>query len=572
MKNHNKHLKFNWRFLFFILPIILFAGSLLILLNISKNFIAPKTFTTQKDRVLVSEILRQNDQLLIAKASILLNNPLLIPNIRMAQLHPRHFIHYSSKWKKNLHVSFLVLTTTNGRVLFPSTNSKTTNHVQTKSNHYNIAQAMHGLPTQGIYLIQNQFYDLLTTPVLNHYQRYGILIIGIPLGSIINQLQHITRQKILFNFNHQLWRTSKQNIMVKIHNPLTLTKKSNVDSNSVLVFSNNHHKYLASNLVFASLNPNKKIKIIFLKKYFLNSHFLLNQLQIAILILMFFLGLFSLILGMNVEKKYSSQFQKLNNAFQEVSHGNFDFSISVPFQKENSETFESFNQMLGNLKQKNRIQEILGKNISADVAAKLLNSQDFFSLQGEKRECCFMFIDTRGFSDNIENKNPIQFLKEVNEFLEQMIEIIFNYEGTVDKFVGFSICSIWGAPNTLLNKETTAINAAIAIQKNVIDYNITRLKKNLQPITLGIGLSNNWAITGNLGSKTRRDYTAISLETQVTEFLSHHAENGEILISERLFEKIAQATQCSPRQPLWYPPISQFIKVYHFDRILKSDD
>ena len=102
---------------------------------------------------------------------------------------------------------------------------------------------------------------------------------------------------------------------------------------------------------------------------------------------------------------------------------------------------------------------------------------------------------------------PEETVAYLNEYFTQMVEIIFNHNGTVNKFVGDMIVAIFGAPSRCDNNEKQAVKTAIMMQRCLLGINNAWIRDNFNT---GIGISAGEVVVGNIGSPQHMDYTQSS--------------------------------------------------------------
>ena len=149
-----------------------------------------------------------------------------------------------------------------------------------------------------------------------------------------------------------------------------------------------------------------------------------------------------------------------------------------------------------------------------------------------------LFSDIRNFTTKCEELEPEQLVAYLNEYFTQMVDVIFNHNGTVNKFVGDMIVAMFGAPSEISDREYCAIAAAINMQQRIKNLPIAWIRDNF--IT-GIGISSGEVIVGNIGSPQHMDYTAIGDEMNIASRLQGMAKGGQILVTRSVYE----ATQAS---------------------------
>jgi adenylate cyclase len=101
------------------------------------------------------------------------------------------------------------------------------------------------------------------------------------------------------------------------------------------------------------------------------------------------------------------------------------------------------------------------------VAEAVINEKEDVSLITSKRRIAMLFSDIRNFTTKCEELEPEQLVTYLNEYFTQMVDVIFNHQGTVNKFVGDMIVAMFGAPSAIADREYWAIKAAINMQKRI---------------------------------------------------------------------------------------------------------
>lgn len=180
-----------------------------------------------------------------------------------------------------------------------------------------------------------------------------------------------------------------------------------------------------------------------------------------------------------------------------------------------------------------RIKNNLERYLSPQVAQAVINEADKVSLTTSKRRIAMLFSDIRNFTTKCEELEPEQLVAYLNEYFTQMVDVIFNHQGTVNKFVGDMIVAMFGAPSAIADREYWAIAAAINMQKRIKEVPIEWIRENF--IT-GIGISSGDVIVGNIGSPQHMDYTAIGDEMNIASRLQGLAKGGQILVTRSVYE------------------------------------
>ncbi len=173
-------------------------------------------------------------------------------------------------------------------------------------------------------------------------------------------------------------------------------------------------------------------------------------------------------------------------------------------------------------KSKKRVMDIFGRYVSEDVAKHIL-SKEKIELKGEKRKVTLLFADIRGFTSLSENKSPEKVVEILNKYLGKMTDAVFEYKGTLDKYMGDCIMAIFGAPLEQKDHALNAIKAGLKMQEIAAELK--------DKVAFGIGINSGEAVVGNMGSEKRMEYTAIGDSVNTASRLCSLSEGKQVLIS-----------------------------------------
>lgn len=159
--------------------------------------------------------------------------------------------------------------------------------------------------------------------------------------------------------------------------------------------------------------------------------------------------------------------------------------------------------------ERRKTREAFSRYVSRDVVEQLLSSPEDMVLGGKKQEVSIMFADIRGFTAYSENKDPVDVITRLNEYLTVMTNLIFKYGGTLDKYLGDGLMAFFGAPVYYPDHVERSIKTAIDIQAEVEKLNEKWAKVGEPPLLVAVGINTGPAVVGNVGSPERMDYTLI---------------------------------------------------------------
>jgi len=163
--------------------------------------------------------------------------------------------------------------------------------------------------------------------------------------------------------------------------------------------------------------------------------------------------------------------------------------------------------------EKRRVRKTLERYVSRDVVKELLdNPQTYFNaVGGVRRSVAILFSDVRNFTTMTESADPQALVKQLNEYLQQMVKIVFEHSGSLDKFIGDAVMAVWGniKSSGAHNDGRNAVAAALAMKKVLAKLNEDWKARGIKELAIGIGINYGEAIVGEMGSSEKVEFTAI---------------------------------------------------------------
>jgi adenylate cyclase len=190
-----------------------------------------------------------------------------------------------------------------------------------------------------------------------------------------------------------------------------------------------------------------------------------------------------------------------------VAAGDYTTRVELDRTDELGELARAFNAMSAGLAERDRVRDLLDKNVSPEVAAQLL--RDGATLGGQEREVTILFADLRGFTTLSEKIAPPELLTLLNRYLDRMATEIERHGGVIDKFIGDAIMALFGAPLAQEHPAERALAAALDMERALVDLNRELEREGLAPLALGIGVNTARVVAGNIGSHRRLNYSVI---------------------------------------------------------------
>ena len=217
-----------------------------------------------------------------------------------------------------------------------------------------------------------------------------------------------------------------------------------------------------------------------------------------------------------------------NKRFTSFSDSDLDlmkiFSSYVSISIENS-------QLFAKVRKEEHIKNNLKRYLSSSIVDTVSLEADL-KLGGHEEDISIMFIDIRNFTPLSEKLSPDEVVSLLNGFFNFTAEYIFKYKGTLDKFIGDCVMTIYGAPIKDEDHADNAVKTALEIRDYFLKDFRKQIKKDFKlDIDIGIGINSGPAIVGNIGTDDRMDYTAISDTVNTAERIESKSRDGAVYIS-----------------------------------------
>ncbi len=165
--------------------------------------------------------------------------------------------------------------------------------------------------------------------------------------------------------------------------------------------------------------------------------------------------------------------------------------------------------LVEDIKNEAQIRSNLQRYLSPSIVDKIIEEKGELSLGGQKKRCNVLFSDIRGFTSLSESLDPQTVVALLNEYFTAMTEIIFNFEGTLDKYIGDAIMAVFGSPYSRPDDHVRAVRAAVHMQIKLAELNEKWRAEGRSTFEMGIGVGTGEVIAGNIGSLQRMEYTVI---------------------------------------------------------------
>jgi len=214
--------------------------------------------------------------------------------------------------------------------------------------------------------------------------------------------------------------------------------------------------------------------------------------------------------------------------------------------------------------EKRFIKTAFGQFLSPVVVDQLVENPSLLKLGGESKELTAFFSDLAGFSTISEKLSPEELVELLNNYLTEMTDIILKYDGTVDKFEGDAIIAFFGAPVPYEDHALRACRVAIEMQQRLKEMRAEWKAQGKHELFMRIGVSTGKMVIGNMGSKTRMDYTMMGDSVNLASRLEgvNKQYNTEIMISEFTYEKVKEDMEVRELDRIRVMGKTEPIKIY----------
>lgn len=250
-----------------------------------------------------------------------------------------------------------------------------------------------------------------------------------------------------------------------------------------------------------------------------------------------------------------------------IGKGDFSTRSTLDTRDEFRELSNAINVMAKGLEERERLKVGFARYVSQYALEELLKLDKPISLEGERKKVTLLFSDIRDFTSLAEELPPEEVLKLLNEYFTEMIEVIFNYGGTLDKFIGDGMMVEFGAPLDDNLQELHALLAAIHMQLHLDKLCDKWEKEGKKRLSMGIGIHTGLAVIGNIGSELRMEYTAIGDTVNVASRLEQYTKKIEkaIIISKSVYEKVKDHFTFEDLKEIEIPGRKGIIQAYSID-------
>ncbi len=207
------------------------------------------------------------------------------------------------------------------------------------------------------------------------------------------------------------------------------------------------------------------------------------------------LGLPAMIL---TSRSISDPVREVVDAMAEVEQGRLGTVVGVYERSELGRLQSGFNRMITGLSERDRLRDLFGRHVGADVARRAF--EDGASLSGDVHNAAILFIDLVGSTKLAANRPPQEVAEILNEFFEAVVSAVDEHQGWINKFQGDAALAVFGVPLSIPQPASAALATARTLRSHL---------SRLPLVDFGIGVTAGPVFAGNIGAENRYEYTVI---------------------------------------------------------------
>jgi len=186
-----------------------------------------------------------------------------------------------------------------------------------------------------------------------------------------------------------------------------------------------------------------------------------------------------------------------------------------------------------------KVKTTFKKYVSGNIVDEILDDNSKSDLGGTLSDACVLFADIRGFTAFSEKTSASELVSILNQYFTEMIDIVYEYNGTLDKIIGDELMVLFGVPNNTEHDCQNAVDCAITMFKRLDKFNEKLEKSHNHKLKIGVGIHYGEVVAGNIGSDKQMNYTVIGDNVNQAARFCSNASPNEIVISEDVYNNIS---------------------------------
>ncbi len=187
----------------------------------------------------------------------------------------------------------------------------------------------------------------------------------------------------------------------------------------------------------------------------------------------------------------------------------------------------------------------LKRFFSPQLADLIVSAGEDRLLESHRREITVVFCDLRGYTAFSESTEPEEVMRVLREYHAALGELIFRFEGTLERFAGDGLMVFFNDPVPCPDPAARSVRMAVAMRQRVRELGDIWRRQGHQ-LEFGVGIAQGYATLGKIGFEGRFDYAAVGTVTNLAARLCGEAEGGQILINQRVYAAVEAETVAEP--------------------------
>lgn len=261
-------------------------------------------------------------------------------------------------------------------------------------------------------------------------------------------------------------------------------------------------------------------------------------------------GILATVVGIGLAWHVTRPISALTGGVARVADGDLSLLLPVRSHDEVGHLTRAFNDMVEGLRQRDFIRNTFGRYVSPEVMQTLLESPEGLKFGGEKREITVLMSDLRGYTQFAEQGDPTWVMESLNDYLARMTDIIIEYGGTINEFIGDAIFAVYGAPIPHRDHAERAAASALAMQRAMVEINRANAARGGPRFEVGIGLNTGEAVVGNVGSEQRAKYAVVGAAVNLAARVEGCTVGGQIFLSPATYERLHDLVEVAAPVPV----------------------
>ena len=291
----------------------------------------------------------------------------------------------------------------------------------------------------------------------------------------------------------------------------------------------------------------------------------------------------ALLIGIVLSLAFVRPVRRISIALAQIASGDFSQRVDVPNRDEFGTlaanlnlTTEQLGSLYSELQSLNKnlqtrvdeqVHELerttrMKRYLSPQLAESILSGETDADLTSRRQNLTVFFSDIRGFTAMSERLEPEELVELMNQYLEEMTEIVFRHGGTLDKYIGDALMVFFGNPVHFEDHAERAVRAALAMQARLEELRLRWSTEDREPLVMGIGITTGYVTVGNIGSPARMDYTVLGNHVNLASRLADAAKGGQILVSETTLLAVRDLVRSNEIDQVQLEGVSRPVRIF----------